>query len=187
MLLTTWIECLSQSWNPGRSSRSRRKDSRPECFATVSERLEERSLLTVSATFIAGELEINLDSGDDVSVRENPTSLGNVQILANGVPLGSLGAVPAASVSTLLIHGGDEANLIDLTGMTAAAFSNPTLFINVDGGNGEDTLLGSGSLAASLDGGHGDDSIVGENVGTRWQTVRHQGLDSRSLLCECLP
>ncbi len=125
------------------------------------ERLEERMLLTVSATFVSGELEINLDSGDNVSVRENPVLLGNVQVLANGSPLASLGTVPAASVSKLLIHGGDEANVIDLTGMTAAVFTNPALVINVDGGNGEDTLLGSGSLAASLNGGHGDDSIVG--------------------------
>jgi Ca2+-binding RTX toxin-like protein len=132
--------------------------------APAGERLEGRSLLSSQAFFLNGEIAITLSSADSVAVTENPVSPGTVQVLINGTPSAVFPIVSASAVTKLSITGGDDANLIDLTGMTAAIFNNPALSIEVHGGNGADTLLGSNSLADSLDGGHGADSINGNGL-----------------------
>ena len=101
-------------------------------------------MLTVSALFIpaTGELNIQCDSSD--SVRVNAVA-GNVLIeksLSCGpfTLITSIGTVPASSVLSIVILGGDDANMIDLNGETAAAFTGlPT--ITVDRANGHDTLI----------------------------------------------
>lgn len=157
MFFTSWIERVSRSLKRD----SRRKEARAEFVGRASECLEERSLLTVSALVIGGELELTLDTDDDVAVRENPAAPGTVQVVANGSPLLSLPTLATSSVTKILITGGDDANLIDLSGVTASAFSNAALSIEVHAGNGDDTVLGSADLADNLDGGDGDDSING--------------------------
>ena len=120
-----------------------------------------RSLLSAQAFFLNGEIDITLGSTDSVAIRENPTTPGTVLVVINGLPEANFPVVSGSAVTRLLITGGDDGNLIDLTGMTAAIFNNPALSIEAHGGNGADTLLGSDSLNDSMDGGHGTDSIVG--------------------------
>src|SRR5712691_12070640 len=107
------------------------------------ESLEGRQLLSTSALFIlsTGELDINLGSSDSVQVNAQS---GNAQIkekAADGsfIPISSLGLLPASAVRSIVIVGGDNANSIDLNGLTADVFTAlPT--ISVDAGNGNDTI-----------------------------------------------
>ena len=160
MKITSWIERIGQSLK--RSSR-RKTDSRKD-VALAGETLEQRSLLSGQAFFLNGEIDVVLGPTDSVAVTQNPIAPGTVQVLINGMPATSFPVVSASAVTKVLITGGDDANRIDLTGITAAVFNNPALSIEAHGGNGADTLLGSDSLADSLDGGHGADSIDGNGL-----------------------
>jgi len=154
---TSWIERVGRSLKRGSS----RKAMRPDCAVQASERLEERSLLSASTLFIAGELNVSLGPKDGVAIRDNPAVPGNVLVVINGTPVSNLSTVTASSVTKIIVNGGDDANLIDLSGVTGSIFNNPALRLVVNAGNGADTLLGSSDLADSLNGGDGDDSIVG--------------------------
>jgi Ca2+-binding RTX toxin-like protein len=157
VFITSWIESVGKSLKTA----ARRKTDPRRGVAPAGERLEERSLLSSQAFFLNGEIDVTLGPADNVAVQENPIAPGTVQILLNGIPASGFPTVSASAVTKLLITGGDDANLIDLTGMTSAVFNNAALVIEAHGGNGADTLLGSDSLAELLDGGHGADSIVG--------------------------
>ncbi len=157
MKFTSWIERVGRSLKRGSS----RKAVRHDCAVSASEQLEERSMLSASTLFIAGELNVSLGPKDSVAIRDNPAIAGNVLVVINGTPVTNLSSVTASSVTKILVNGGDDANLIDLSGVTGAVFNNPALKLVVNAGNGADTLLGSSDLADSLNGGDGDDSIVG--------------------------
>ena len=157
MKFTSWIERVGRSLKRGSS----RKAVRPDCAVQASEQLEERSLLSASTLFIAGELNVSLGPKDSVAIRDNPAVAGNVLVVLNGTPVTNLSTVTASSVTKIIVNGGDDANLIDLSGVTGSIFNNPALRLVVNAGNGADTLLGSSDLADSLNGGDGDDSIVG--------------------------
>ncbi len=157
MKFTSWIESVDRSLKRG----LRRKGERHNYAALATEALEDRSLMSASALFVAGELDIELGSADNVAVRENPASPGTVQVLLNGVPLANVASLTTGSIEKILINGGDDANLIDLTGVTASAFTNPLLTIEVHAFNGDDILLGSNDFGDILDGGDGNDSIDG--------------------------
>lgn len=60
---------------------------------------------------------------------------------------------------TLIVTGSDGNNTLDLSGVDST-FSNLTS-IEVSGGDGNDTILGSGTLASTLNGGNGADTITG--------------------------
>ncbi len=158
--ITSWIERIGQSLRRN----SRRKTDLRNDVALAGETLEQRSLLSARAFFLNGEIDVVLGPTDTVAVTENPVAPGTVQVRINGTPAAEFSAVLASAVTKVLITGGDDANLIDLTGITSAVFDNPALTIEAHGGNGADTLLGSDSLANSLDGGHGADSIVGGSL-----------------------
>ena len=160
MIITSWIERIGQSLKRS----SQRKSDPRRGVAPAGERLEERSLLSAQAFFLNGVIDIALGPTDSVAVTENPVAPGTVQILINGTPAAAFPIVSASAVTKVSITGGDDANLIDLTGITSAVFNNAALSIVAHGGNGADTLLGSDSLADSLDGGHGADSIVGNGL-----------------------
>ena len=127
--------------------------------------LEPRQLLSATGLFIPATGELNLQLGSQENVRISSQS-GSVLIETStgaGVysPVTSLGTIASASVKSLVVIGGDDANTIDLNGVTAAAFTTLTS-INVDGGNGNDTIIGSPDFGDSIGGGHGDDTINGQ-------------------------
>ncbi len=158
--ITSWIERIGQSLTRS----TRRKTGPRRGVAPAGETLEQRSLLSGQAFFLNGEIDVVLGPTDSVAVTQNPVAPGTVTILINGAPAAEFPVVSASAVTKVLITGGDDANRIDLTGITAAVFDNPALRIEAHGGNGADTLLGSDSVADSLDGGHGADSIVGNGL-----------------------
>jgi Ca2+-binding RTX toxin-like protein len=155
--ITSWMERIGQAL----TRRSRRKFDPRRNVALAGDRLEERSLLSAQAFFLNGEIDVVLGPTDSVAVQESPVAPGTVVVLINGTPSATFPIVSTSSVTKVRITGGDDANLIDLSGITAAAFTNPALSIEAHGGNGADTLLGSDSLPDLLDGGHGADSIIG--------------------------
>ena len=65
---------------------------------TTAERMEDRSLLSVAALFVGGELFISSDGGDDITVRQNTS--GRVEVLANGSILGTAPNVATSSVTS---------------------------------------------------------------------------------------
>ena len=160
MFFNSWLDSIRH-----RISRSvlghRRRRSRQSIGSL--EKLEDRTLLSVSALFSNGVLQIKSadDNGADMIVVGADAS-GNVQVMANGELVSSLGALPASQVERIVVKGNAGSNLINLSGVTTAVYSNPDLAIDVDGGNGHDTILGSFDGNDVIDGGHGNDLIYGE-------------------------
>ena len=140
------------------------------------ERVEDRSLLSVAALFVNGELFVGSDGGDSITIRQNANA--KVEVLANGVVLGTAPNVLTSAVTKIVVKGGDEANVIDLNAVTNATYPNVTsILIDTDDGNdvitgsptfgdsvlagdGNDIILGQGGND-TLDGGNGDDTITG--------------------------
>gem|GEM_PF-486432 len=133
--------------------------------AAQAEVMEPRQLLSSSGLFIAATGELNLFLGSKDNVRVSSVAGSVLVETSEGTgsysPLLSFGSVTSASVQSLVIVGGDDANTIDLTGVTAAAFTALTS-ISVDAANGHDSIIGSLDLADSIIGGHGNDTINGQ-------------------------
>ena len=138
--------------------RGSQSSRRPLAKSTISpaqvECLEPRLLLSVSTAWVDQTLTIRSDDADAITVTD---SGGNVAI--NGTALDIDGAVSSSAVKSLLVWGGPGDNLIDLSGLTGAAFTALTS-VGVDAGDGDDTITGS-PLADVLRGGAGDDGIDG--------------------------
>ena len=128
------------------------------------ETLEERTVPSAFALFIAatGELNISMTAADNVSIGVNP-STSKVQVLANGQPLGSLPSITPDQVQTLIVNGSDANNTLDLSGVDSS-FTN-LISIQVNGGDGNDTILGSATIGSVLNGGNGADTITGGTAG----------------------
>jgi Ca2+-binding RTX toxin-like protein len=84
---------------------------------------------------------------------------GNVVVEINGVADTSFGTIAASDVTAIVVTGGALGNQVDLTGVTSTDFTTLTS-VQVDGGAGDDSLLGS-DFADSLTGGTGNDSLAG--------------------------
>ena len=119
-----------------------------------AETLEDRTFLSVSALFIdiTGDLQITSHDDDTIVVREDPQRPGRAQVLAAEaeqplLPLNSLGTIDADEIRKISITGGPGDNVIDLSEITASAFSRGGgVQITADGRNGNDTLIASVDL-----------------------------------------
>ena len=167
---------LSTVWNlkrPARIRRARRRTAQSirssQPLSPAVQYLEQRTYLTASTLFANGELSVVVDEGNDnIAIGVDPTNPGQVQVLVNGVPDGALSPIQVGDLQVLTIVGSDSENLIDLTGVTAAAFTfmdtsttPPTpLQIDVDAGNGDDTIIAPDGLDATLRGGNGADVFL---------------------------
>ena len=138
------------------------------------ERFEPRCYLSISSVFTTGALSIVSDGADGIAVAADMD--GNVTV--NGTTLmvpidGTPTAIAANSVTTLNVTGGAFKNVIDLSGVTAAAFPSLSA-VNVDGGMGNDKITGSefaDNILGSggndlLNGGAGNDTLVGGGATT---------------------
>lgn len=156
MRLTPWLQRVRNTL-----SRPVRRRGRGLTPAASVEVCESRTLLTVTSLFNAvnGELHISSNAADAIAV-----GTVNGEVTVNGAGVG----VSAASVRELDINGSARANLIDLSGVTAAAFTS-LLEVEIDGYSGNDTIIGSefnddingGAGSDHIDGGVGNDSIRG--------------------------
>ena len=158
MRLLSWLEAVRGRFTERETATRRRAARLP--VAGQLEQLEAKSLLSVSALFVNGELNIFSDSSDDITVGSAGSGAGTtVQVLANGTAVSSVGSVLTSSVTSFVIQGGNLANTIDLSTVSIANYPNLAA-INVDGGHGSDTILGSDGIAETLLGNHGDDVIT---------------------------
>lgn len=153
MRISSWLK----NW------RRRKQGNRTRVAAQAVERFEERSLLSASVLVIGGsELNITLELDDSVSV-SSANGAVVVQIGTSGgnqTPV-AVGGLQASAVQSIVITGGEEGNSIDLSGVLAADFTNLTN-ISVNGGNGDDSILGSNDFADSLFGDDGEDTLDGQ-------------------------
>ena len=138
---------------------------------TQAEVLEERTYLSVTSLFSGGELQIVSDGPDSIAVGTNPLAPGTVRVTVNGSSDPTLGVIQASSVTSLVIVGSDNDNIIDVSGVTAADFSffdagtGQGLQISIDGDDGNDVIIGSADLGGTLLGGNGADTITGSTIG----------------------
>ena len=115
--------------------------------------LEDRTLLAVTSSFMAGLLTVASDADDGIAV-----TLEGDNVQVNGMDPGT-GPAAAADVTMMEINGGPLANIIDLSAVTAAGFPG-LVSTTIAGGAGSDTILGT-QIGDTIDGGAGDDSIFG--------------------------
>lgn len=156
---------LSRILNPFAAPNKRRQRKAFSAAAIQAEVFETKQMLSTTALFLpaTGEVSIELNTIDNVRITSVNGNV-SVQVSSGGgafVPVNSLGTVPASSVVSINVLGNDEANTIDLSGVTSAAFTSLTS-IRVDGANGDDLLIGSPDFGDSLIGGHGNDTLQGQ-------------------------
>jgi hypothetical protein len=171
MLITSWLHSVKsilhrQPRKLSASAPSRRRAAlRAQATTAVSsevEQLEQRTLLSVAAAFnpFSGELRVLSDADDSISIS---AAGGNVVVTAvesgvtRNVPIGT---VAAANVQVISVTGGPGANIVDLSAVTAASFTNPLLSISVNGDHGADIITAS-PLGGYYNGHHGDDTLIG--------------------------
>ena len=156
MKRSTW---LKDWWESIRISNRRRGRT-----VAQAEVMEPRQLLSGSGLFIPATGELNLQLGSLENVRVSTQNGAVLVETSTGSgsysPLISLGTVQAASVQSLVVVGGDDANTIDLIGVTSFDFTSLTS-IEVDAGNGHDRVIGTPNFGDSIIGGHGHDTIDG--------------------------
>ena len=125
------------------------------------ERMEDRSLLSVAALFVNGELFVSSDGADNITIQQNAAN--KVEVLANGTILGTAPNVATSAVTSIVVKGGDAANNINLNSVTNVTYPNiASGGIRVDAGNGDDVIVGSPFYGDSLLGGDGKDTISGQ-------------------------
>ncbi|HID24275.1 MAG TPA: calcium-binding protein, partial [Planctomycetaceae bacterium] len=122
--------------------------------------------LPVVSNFDAGTgtLSITLTAGAELAVTDVS---GAVQVLVNGSADPAISGVASADVQKIQILGSDGNDVVDLRGVTAAAFTNLAT-VNVDTAVGDDTVWGS-ELADSIFVSAGNDWVDG-GPGNDWIT-----------------
>lgn len=152
-----------------RRHRSNRK-SRPALIRRFSkfriEPLEARMVLSASATFNAGLLNITGDD-DANSISILGQTIGGTPFLLvrdngttvfDGSPSGQ--NVTASAVQMIAVDGGLGGDTIDLDGVSIASGFANLLSTTLAGGAGNDAIVGS-AIADDLTGGDGDDTLEG--------------------------
>lgn len=158
MRFLSWLETMRGRITERDTTARRRRTKVP--VAGQLEQLEGKSLLSVSALFVNGELNVVSDANDDITVSSSGSGASTkVLVLANGNLVTSVGSVPTSSVTSIVIQGGNLENNINLSAVSVSNYPNLT-GINVDAGHGSDTILGSNGIAETLLGNHGDDVIT---------------------------
>src|SRR5712691_2730226 len=121
------------------------------------ELLERRCLPSITSMFRAGAVSVVSNGADPIILgidKSGDTTL-------NGTPLSAKDGSPlaASSLKSLNVMGGPLNDVIDLSGVTLAAFTSLTQ-VNVDGGAGDDLIIGS-EFADNLTSQSGNDTVSG--------------------------
>lgn len=155
-----WMKQLRQRLARTPNRKSLRRVSRS------AESLEQRTYLSVTSLFVGGELQVLSDGPDDIVIDADPGT-GLVRVTVNGAADTTLPAIQPSIVQAISVVGSDSDNVIDVSGVTAAAFpyvdaiTSLGVQISVDGDDGNDTITGSLDLGGTLNGGNGADTITG--------------------------
>jgi Ca2+-binding RTX toxin-like protein len=125
----------------------------------------------VDSQFNNGVLTVNSTANDAIAI-----TVAGGQVKVNGGDVGA-GLAPNA-VTAIDVSGGPGANNINLAGVNGTDFT-ALADVTVDGGEGNDTINGT-QLADRLEGGNGDDRIIGDNnpAGTDDESIGEAGNDT---------
>ena len=140
--------------------------------------LEDRTLLSVTSLFFNGDLTVLSDADDAIVIREDPLQVGRVEVLV-GTTVGgtltytpdtSIGVLNANVVETILVGGGDGANIIDLGDGQGLGGVDTTIWtslvgVTIEGGNGNDTITGTINFSDMIDAGDGNDIVTVGSAG----------------------
>lgn len=163
MRFLSWLDAVRGRITDRECKAGRRREARTP-VAGQMERLEERSLLSASALFVNGELNIVSDSNESIEIGATTTgTTRTVEVLINGVVASTVSSLPAESITSIVVRGGNLQNVIDLSRVTRDDYANLQT-IDVDGGHGADTILGSLDIDETLKGNHGDDVITSQDA-----------------------
>ncbi len=159
MHLRSWLTGLRTRLTHHTSQTRRRlpRRSRP-----AVEALEDRTLLSAVTTIwsdLDGRLTIIADGDEELVIREDPQNSGQVELRVDGQAEASV-VLTTSSLKTLFITTGEGDNRIDLSGLNSVAFSSLET-IDVDAGEGNDTVIASADFDDVIHGGHGSDTLVG--------------------------
>jgi Ca2+-binding RTX toxin-like protein len=154
------ISVYLKYWLTGFKTSSRSNTSRLHSRNATLERLETRTLLSVQSLVFGTEMTVLADANDDVAIGRD-ASTGDVQITANGVVQNGLATAQASTLTSLNVFTESGDNSIDLTGLDFGGFTSLASVV-VDGGDGDDLIIGSNTFAESLLGGDGSDTILGQ-------------------------
>lgn len=130
-----------------------------------TEKMEDRTLLSVASILRGNELTIISDSDENIAVRANPLRLGDVQILVNGVVDTNQAKIDADQLGSLHIIGGPGSSTIDVSAVRAEDFSfvDPVtgegLQVLIEAGDGDDVILSTFEFNDTIFGGEGNDLI----------------------------
>ena len=132
------------AWFHSRTSKAKQHRRRVTAHPFF-EPLEERQLLTVTSSVVAGALSVSSDASDAIAIT---SAGGNVKI--NGANPGTGAATSASITSITLDSSGGFANSIDLTGVTPAAFTGLTSVTDLVG-DGLDSVTLGGTIQTTGD------------------------------------
>ena len=78
--------------------------------------------MSVTTLLIDGQLSVVSDAGEAVAIGAD--GLGNVQVTVDGVIDPSAGTIPASSVESMVVLGGDLGNVLDLSAVAASDYDH---------------------------------------------------------------
>ena len=120
---------------------------------------DNRQIAEGVATVTLGGVDLTLETGSS-DLRIDSLN-GNVRVLRNGVVDTSIGVISAASVRSITVTGDENANVVDLSGVTVQDFSyQGGVAVMINTADGDDSILGSG-FGDTISGGLGNDTITG--------------------------
>jgi Ca2+-binding RTX toxin-like protein len=121
----------------------------------------------VNSSVTNGDLVVSSTAGDPIAITSVDVN-GVQQVKVNGQDPGN-GAAQSAAIDSIVVTGDAGANSIDLSGVDNPPFTT-LASITVDGGGGDDTIIGS-KLADTLNGGDGNDRITADDNPANTQDV----------------
>lgn len=170
MAVQPWLKSFQQTLAGKKSSRKRASQNHAAHLRNRSdlsrqvETVEDRTLLASQVLFLAGHLQVFTDAGESVTVRENPTVSGLLDVQINGAPGPGTPVLPTSSITAISIINSDGDNNVDLSGVATTNFPALTSVL-IDTGNGDDTITGTADLADTILAGDGNDVITGGTAG----------------------
>jgi Ca2+-binding RTX toxin-like protein len=121
----------------------------------------------VNSSVTNGDLVVSSDAADPITITSVEVN-GVQKVKINGNDPGN-GAADSATIDSIVVTGDGGANNIDLSGVDNPPFTMLGS-ITVNGGGGNDTIVGS-KLADTINGGDGNDSITPDDNPANTQDV----------------
>ena len=121
----------------------------------------------VNSSVTNGDLVVSSTAADPIAITSVEVN-GVQQVKVNGQDPGN-GAAQSAAIDSIVVTGDAGANSIDLSGVDNPPFTT-LASVSVDGGGGDDTIIGS-KLADTINGGGGNDRITPDDNPQNTQDV----------------